>query len=312
MSMNSASSRARILTVGSMNMDLVLELERFPAKHETISGLDYDYVPGGKGGNQALAVARLGADSCIVAAVGSDSNGQRLIHDLELSRVQTRHISRHERYPTGLAVIPVDAEGTNQIMIFPGANVQVSFDSVLAALDEGHVDAILLQLEIPRDVVVRTIEEARKRGIPTILDAAPATDTPLEAFDGVTIISPNETECFEWTGIYPEDNEAMIAGARILLAKTNARFVVFKLGSRGAALYDRTELQLFPAFTNITAVDSTAAGDTFTAALAVRWCETDDLAESIRFANAAGALCVSKRGAQPSIPDRAEVDQFRL
>lgn len=310
MNNNSKNKKPRILTVGSMNMDLVLNMNMFPEKNETVFGSDYRYVEGGKGGNQAVAAARLGANSMICGSVGDDANGSILIERLAAAGVGTKHVRRTKEAPTGLAVIPVDKDGNNEIMVFPSANMTLDMDAVTKALDDGCYDAILLQLEIPAESVRGCIQEAKKRNIPTILDAAPASDQNLEFFRGVDIVSPNESECKAWTGIYPMDESSMIEAAEILRNKTGAWAVVLKLGSRGCALYTSDGLELFPAFAGIQAIDSTAAGDTFTAALAVRWCECSDLRLAIPFANAAGALCVSRSGAQPSIPTKAETDSF--
>lgn len=315
MSKQNLARRPRILTVGSMNMDLVMQVQRFPESNETLIGNSYKYVEGGKGGNQAVAAARLGAVSVMCGAVGDDPNGALLADRLAQRGVDSRYVMRSPGTPTGLAVIPVDAAGNNQIMIFPGANMSLSMDHVLKALNDANAqnesfDLILLQLEIPSETVQAVIAEARRRGIYTVLDAAPAGGQDLALYRGVNIVSPNESECKAWTGIYPSDEASMIEASRILKEKTNADAVVLKLGSRGSALYADNKLAIYPAFTGIKAVDSTAAGDTFTAALAVRFCETDDLDTAIRFANAAGALCVSKSGAQPSIPSREDTDLF--
>ncbi|MDI9498908.1 MAG: ribokinase [Bacillota bacterium] len=302
----------RVLVVGSMNMDLVLTVERFPQPNETVFGTATREVAGGKGGNQAVAARRLGAETRMVAAVGADANGRRLIAGLAAEGIGTEDIARLETAATGLAVIPVDAEGNNQIMVFPGANLALDVEQVRAALAAGPVpDVVLLQLEITPAAIRETVRLAREQGILTVLDAGPAGAVEMADFAGIDVISPNESETLAWTGIDPVDDAACQAASRLLLEQSGARVAVLKLGRRGAWLQPPgAEGRRIPTFETVRAVDSTAAGDAFTAALALRFVETGDWDEAVRFGNAAGSICVSRHGAQPSLPQREEVQRF--
>ncbi|MDI9469971.1 MAG: ribokinase [Bacillota bacterium] len=307
----------RVLVVGSMNMDLVLTVERFPQPNETVFGTTTREVPGGKGGNQAVAACRLGAETRMVAAVGADANGRKLVAGLAAEGIATDSIAELETAATGLAVIPVDADGNNQIMVFPGANLALDVEQVRAAFTSGPTsagptaDVVLLQLEISPAAIRETVRLAREQGILTVLDAGPAGAVEVADFAGIDVISPNESETLAWTGIDPVDDAACQAAAELLLQKSGARMAVLKLGRRGAWLQPLGAAgRRFPTFEAVRAVDSTAAGDAFTAALALRFVETGDWEEAVLFGNAAGSICVSRHGAQPSLPQREEVLSF--
>ncbi len=302
----------RVLVVGSMNMDLVLTVERFPQPNETVFGTATREVAGGKGGNQAVAACRLGAETRMVGAVGADANGRRLVAGLAAEGIGTESIARLETAATGLAVIPVDADGNNQIMVFPGANLALSVEQVQAALAAAPApDVVLLQLEITPAAIRETVRLAREQGILTVLDAGPAGAVEMADFVGIDVISPNESETLAWTGIDPVDDAACRMASELLLERSGARVAVLKLGRRGAWLQPFGEAgRRIPTFEAVRAVDSTAAGDAFTAALALRFVETQDWDEAVRFGNAVGSICVSRHGAQPSLPQRGEVLSF--
>jgi len=304
-----SKTNPRILVVGSINMDLVVELDRMPEGGETLFGNTYSYIPGGKGANQAVAAARLGADISFCGRVGDDANGKILLDNLRREGIDISHITTDKTEPTGLAVIPVDKNGQNRIIVISGANMAVSAEDVGEALKDGY-DAVMAQLEVPLEVVFETLNIIKQRRIPFILDAGPAMQLPLEKLRGIDVISPNESEIFALTGINPDTYENAVSAAKKLAEGSGAKNVVVKLGERGALLYRGGEIEAFPAFPGVNAVDTTAAGDSFTAALTVQMIKSGDISGAIRYANAAGALCVSRKGAQPSLPTAREVERY--
>ncbi len=298
----------RVLVVGSINMDLVLDLDRVPDTGETVLGKACSYIPGGKGANQAVAAARLGGDVTMCGRIGRDSNGKVLHKNLSDNHIHTDCLATDEASQTGLAVIPVDAEGQNRIMVFSGANKAMAREDVDQALLISY-DVVILQLEIPPDIVYYACERASAMGIPVILDAGPAIELDLSRLKGIDIISPNESEASLFTGIQIKSRETAVQSARILYEATNPSYVLIKLGSKGSLLYRKGKYEFFPAF-DIKAVDTTAAGDSFTAAVALKWIEYGDIRKAIRYATAVGAICVSRQGAQPSLPAEKEVLDF--
>ena len=304
-------SKPRILVIGSINMDVVLRAEKFPAPGETVVGTDLSLIPGGKGANQAVALSRLGASSSLLGCVGKDPWGEELIEKLEENGVDTVNVTSHESLPTGNATIIVDSEGENRIVLIAGANDALRPGLVDAALDaESSCDAILLQLEIPLRTVYHAISTGAARGIPVILDAGPPRAVPLEKLRGVTVLSPNESETEALTGIRPGDLDSAGKAAALLEESTGANEVVLKLGERGALFKDNGRYELVEAH-QVEVVDTTAAGDSFTAALALEHSRGAGIAKAVRRALAAGALAVTRLGAQPSLPTAEEVDRLQ-
>ena len=301
---------ARLLVIGSINMDLILDLERTPKAGETVLGKEYSYIPGGKGANQAVAASRIHGDVTFCGRVGDDSNGKLLLDNLIANNVNTSFISKDNKHQTGFAVIPVEANGENRIIVFSGANDCITYEDVDKAMEESY-DAVMMQLEIPLDIVYYAFDKAKEKGIPVILDTGPAKDICLSKLKGIHVISPNESEASTLTGIQVDSEDEAIKAAKILADATDALYVVIKMGSKGALLYEKGSqaYEVFPAY-KIKPVDSTAAGDSFTAAMTVRMLESGDIREGIKYANAVGALCVSKKGAQPSLPTAEEVSEF--
>lgn len=301
--------KPRILVVGSLNMDLRLSLDRMPAAGETCFGRDYAYIPGGKGANQAVAAARLGGRVSFCGRRGADANGGILEEGLRTEGVDTACLTADSVAQTGLAVVPVEADGQNRIIVLPGANMRVGEADLRAALRRPF-DAVLCQLEIPLETVFALHEMTRERGVPLILDAGPAMALPLHRLRGIEVISPNETETQAITGIRVTDDGSALEAARQIQSRAQARYVVLKLGGRGALLYGGGEGRFYPAYP-VRAVDTTAAGDAFTAALTLRYLETGNMEAAMEWAGLAGALAVTREGAQPSLPTAAEVEALR-
>lgn len=298
----------RILVVGSINMDLVLQTDRAPAPGETVPGLSYSYICGGKGANQAVAAARLGARVDLVARVGHDAEGEKLRRGLEDEGISTKFVTRDNRSPSGLAVILVEANGQNRLIVYSGANMTIEAEHAEKAL-QGEYDALMLQLEVPDAVVTASFAAARKKRIPVILDAGPARPFDLNRIRGIDILTPNQHEAAALTGIPCENQgDARNAGKR-LRELSDAKHIVIKMGSAGAFLMSGQICELIPAFP-IKPVDPTAAGDAFTAAMVIDWLRTGDIRQAVRYGNAAGALAATSLGAQTSLPRTEEVDEF--
>jgi ribokinase len=302
---------ARVLVVGSINMDLIVRCDRIPQEGETIHGEDLVTAGGGKGANQAVAASRLGAHTTLIGRVGEDEFGPRLCAALQEDGVDTGFVAADPEAATGAALILLEADGRNRIVIMSGANGRLGDDEVSAArsLLARH-DVVLMQLETPIPVVAAVAKAAREAGVTSILDAGAATRAAFEAGLPalVDVISPNETEATALTGIEVRDR-ADVGRAAVALRQAGARDVVMKLGKEGAHWLGEAGEEHFPGF-SIEPVDTTAAGDAFTACLAVSLADGMAMPEAIRRANAAGALACLKLGAQPSMPTAHEVAGF--
>lgn len=304
------AGKPEILVVGSMNMDLIMyNVERLPRMGESIYCSGYEYVTGGKGANQAYAAAMQGAKTYLVGRIGTDSNGRALMAQLKKAGVDTTFVAEDEEHPTGLSTMNIDAGGNYFSIFAVGANDHIRPEDVKKAFDQVSFDLVVMQLEIPLETVYQTYEMAKERNIPVFLDAGPAMSIPLERLKGIFVISPNEAETEALTGIVPDTAEHMEEAARWLYEQAAPRYVLLKLGSRGALLYDGKNMELIEGY-RVNAVDTTAAGDTFGAALAVRYCKGADMAAAVRFGHAAAAICVTRKGGHPSIPTAEEVEDF--
>lgn len=303
--------RPKILVVGSINMDLFVEgANSIPGYGESIRCRHYGYASGGKGSNQALAVAKQGADVVFVGCIGNDENGKKVKASLEEAGVNTDYLTVDPEVQTGLALMLVDDKtGKYVSYVAMGGNDKLSPESVKKALDENEFDMVIMQLEMPLETVYRTYELARERGIPVFLDAGPAMSIPLDRLKGLFIISPNEAETEALTGIRIDTNENALKAAKWLYEKAEPQYVLLKLGERGALFYNGRESKLIECF-KVKAIDSTAAGDTFGAALAIRLCKGSKIEDAILYAHAAAGICVSRLGAQTSIPTEKEVEAF--
>jgi ribokinase len=296
--------RPFIVVIGSINTDIVLRTPRLPRPGETLAGGDALVVPGGKGANQAVAATRLGADVALVGRVGQDDFGNTLRHGLASEGVDVRHVRRTPG-ASGTALILLQAGGENSIVLSPGANARVTPADVDAAVPLlRRADAVLLQLEIPLATVRHAMKVCRRFGVTVFLDPAPAPPGRVPAWLlKADVISPNEAEAAMLLG-GPVRSADATAAALVAAGATNA---VLKLGPHGSIHADATGVHLKSAGFGIRAVDTTAAGDAFNAALAVARSNGLPWSETLRFANAAGALACTKLGAQPSLPKRRDV-----
>jgi ribokinase len=299
-----------IVVVGSINMDLVVRIDRLPAPGETRPARSLATLPGGKGANQAVAIARLGGAVAMVGRLGDDPFGATLRAGLEADGVDTAGIAVAPG-PSGVALIQVDDAGENAISLVAGANGNVTPDDVRrhAAAIRG-ASALVVQLEIPPESVAEAIAIAAEAGVRTVLDPAPAPAGSLPPrIMAVDLLSPNQTEAAALAGVPVETPADAARAARVLQAR-GARSVVVKLGARGASWLDAEGREgHVPAF-RVTPIDTTAAGDAFTGALALRLAQGATLPEAVRFACAAGALATVKAGAQPAMPDLDAVQRL--
>lgn len=297
----------RILVVGSANMDLVVRTARLPKAGETLLGGEFMTAFGGKGANQAVAAARLGGAVHFAACLGNDAFGNLHREGLAGENINLDALKIDRDTPTGTAVILLTESGENTIVVAPGANNALLPDDIQALRDLFNtVDVVISQLEIPLDTVETTLRLARECGVFSILDTGPARPLSPATIALADLVSPNESETETLTGIHVDSIESARAAAKHL-RDMGAKEVVIKLGKRGC-LYLGQEEFYQPAF-NIDAVDTTGAGDAFTAALAVAWGKLP-VPEILLFANAAGALAAMVAGAQPSMPDFAKVTDF--
>ncbi|HET6248867.1 MAG TPA: ribokinase [Tepidisphaeraceae bacterium] len=314
------ASTKRIVVIGSINMDLVARVPRIPVAGETILGDSLATVPGGKGANQAVAAAKLvrpDTEVHMIGRVGGGDFGQRLLSGLDHHHVKTQRVTITEGTPSGVAMILVDKKGENTIVVTPGANAKLSPKDIDAAeeLIDG-ASVVVLQLEIPLETVAHVIAMCQRLKVFTILDPAPMPPDGLpRALYGVDILTPNQIEADGLLGlettrdVMPKRSDDQKLMASELLGR-GAKAVVLKRGARGAVMIDRDGVIRTIRPHKVKIVDTTAAGDAFTAALAVAHGEGQELPGAVRFANAAGAACCQDFGAQPALPTREAVEKL--
>lgn len=301
-----------IVVVGSINTDFVLRAPRLPQPGETVTDAQFQLFAGGKGANQAVAAARLGAPTLFIGKVGNDGFASRLRNHLRAAGVNVSHLLRDAATPSGMAFVIADAVGQNAIVVSPGANRRLTVSELRRRrrrLAAGAV--ILVQLEIPLPSVAYVVELAARHHIPLILDAAPARGLPRRLLRQVSILTANETEAPVLCGLRPTSLSRSRAEdlCRRLLS-LGPRTVILKMGARGALLAEQNGKVVHVPTLRVEAVDSTAAGDAFNGALAVGLQEGKSLLEATRFAAAAGAFAVTRAGAQPSLPTRIELRRW--
>lgn len=296
-----------ILIVGSLNMDIVVEMTKMPELGETVMGKHLSYIPGGKGANQACAAGKLGGHVTMLGCVGNDNFGTRQIQLLKESHVCMEYVGVREEEPTGTAVIYVDGTGANSIVVIPGANACCDIQ-YLKEHDElfQNCSYAMFQMEIPKEAVYYGIARAKELGKTTILNPAPAPEAlPEEIWEKIDFFTPNETELAKLAGLKEMDERSIRRGARKILAK-GVKQVLVTMGSKGVLwVNDKTE-QIFPA-RKVEAVDTTAAGDCFNGAFVTALQQGYSIEDAITFANLASSIVVTRKGAQSSIPERDEV-----
>jgi ribokinase len=302
-----AQARATVAVVGSSNTDMILRVPKLPGPGETVLGGLFSTAAGGKGANQAVAAARAGGQVTFVARVGADSLGSEALAGFRRERINVRHIGRDAGQPSGVALILVGADGENSIGVASGANMRLSARDITAARAAlSFAKVVLLQLEVPLAAVLAAARTASRAGAQVILNPAPARPLPDGLLRRVSLLTPNESEASLLTGIRV-DSAASAERAANALLRRGARGVIVTLGAKGALVACGGESYQVPGF-RVRAVDTTAAGDVFNGALAVRLAEGAPLAECVRFAHAAAALSVTRLGAQPSIPTRRQIE----
>jgi ribokinase len=307
---------SRVCVVGSINMDLVIRVPRLPAGGETVMGGSYRTYPGGKGANQAVAAARMGAAVTFVGAVGDDPHGTKVLAALEGEKLDLRHLRVREGETTGLGLITVADGGENMIVVSPGANATVKPEDVLAAADAiTSADVLLLQLEIPNSAIFESVRLAREAGVCVMLNAAPARSLPPDLLKLVDVLVVNRGEAAVLLGLDPSMDPGRMT---LRLPELGPPTIILTLGSQGSILSHRGRPRRVPT-PSVNAVDAVAAGDAFCGALAASWKPVHEAGKArssdefklvepaILAASAAGALAATKPGAIPSLPSREEV-----
>ncbi len=296
-----------LTVVGSLNMDLVVRVAHLPAPGETILGRDYQTIPGGKGANQAVAAARLGGIVHLVGRVGQDSYGQTLIANLSVEGIHVEFVQVDSTSASGIAMITLDEAGSNTIVVAPGANMALTPQDVFQAFNGiASMDVLVLQLESPLECVQEAARLGQARGAKVVLNPAPARKLPDEIYKYVDVLVPNETEISLLTSL-PVNTIGQAEQAAVRLLEMGAGEVVLTLGGRGALVVVPGETSTHIPPYKVQVVDTTAAGDAFVAGLAVGLAQGLNLVEASRFGNAAGAVAVTRLGAQPSMPTREDV-----
>jgi len=301
--------KPRILVVGSSNTDMIIRLERIPRPGETVLGGEFLTAAGGKGANQAVAAARAGAAVTFVARVGRDDLGDRALAGLRRDRIGVNRVVRDPAAPSGVALIFVGRDGANSIAVAAGANGRLTAGDVERAESAfASASVLLLQLEIPLVAVEAAVALAARAGVRVILNPAPAQRLPRKLLRQVDILTPNETEAEGLTGIRVHD-DASAGRAVKALRQQGVGVVILTLGARGACVATGDTSTIVRGF-KVKPVDTVAAGDVFNGALAVALAEGQLLPDAVRFAYAAAAISVTRPGAQPSAPTRAEINRF--
>jgi ribokinase len=296
-----------VLVVGGSNTDMVIRVPRIPKPGETVLGGAFAMTAGGKGANQAVAAARAGANVSLVARVGEDVFGERALANFAADGIDARFVFLTIGAPSGIALINVDGRGENSISVASGANALLSAADIERAGDAfGSADVVLVQLESPLDAVEAAVRKAGEKGVPVILNPAPARPLDDDLLRLIDVLTPNEHEAELLAGVPVRDERGARAAAARLRARGPAAVVV-TLGERGAYASSREFDGLVPAF-KVVPVDTTAAGDVFNGALAVALAEQQPLKEALGFASAAAAISVTRPGAQPSAPARREIE----
>lgn len=298
-----------ICVIGSLNMDLVVNVDTMPKPGQTIIGSNFKEVPGGKGANQAVAMARLNGNVSMIGKVGEDGFGQTLINSLKNDKVDTTYIQT-SKGATGVALITVDKNAQNSIVVSPGTNFEVKEDDIDNNIEAiKNSDIVVLQLETPLNTIKYALNKAKELNKYTILNPAPAVKLDDEIIKNVDLLTPNETELEIISGVSIETEEDIQKAAQIMIEK-GVKELIVTLGSKGS-LYINKEKSMFKKAYKVEAVDTTAAGDSYTGALAVALSQDKNIEDAMDFASKVGALSVLKEGAQSSLPTLEDVKNFR-
>lgn len=299
----------KICVIGSLNMDLVVNVDTMPKPGQTIIGSNFKEVPGGKGANQAVAMTRLNGNVSMIGKVGEDGFGQTLINSLKNDKVDTTYIQT-SKGATGVALITVDKNAQNSIVVSPGANFEVKEDDIDNNIEAiKNSDIVVLQLETPLNTIKYALNKAKELNKYTILNPAPAVKLDDEIIKNVDLLTPNETELEIISGVSIETEEDIQKAAQIMIEK-GVKELIVTLGSKGS-LYINKEKSMFKKAYKVEAVDTTAAGDSYTGALAVALSQDKNIEDAMDFASKVGALSVLKEGAQSSLPTLEDVKNFR-
>lgn len=300
----------KVSVIGSINMDMIISVDSMPKIGETIFSNDFKLAHGGKGANQAVAAKRLGNDVYMISKVGKDAYGSEILESLKNENINIDKIFKCEDKPTGTAVITVNKEGNNSIIVIPGSNMAINVNEVQEAKKViSASDILVAQFETSIDATIEAFKIAKENNVITILNPAPAKKIPDELLKFTDIIIPNETEAELLTGVQVKDLESAKKAAEEFF-KREVKYVIVTMGEKGAALISKDKSVLIPAY-KVKAVDTTAAGDSFIGALTTkmkkRIIDIDNLIEAVKFGNKVSSIVVQRQGAQPSIPYINEV-----
>lgn len=300
-----------ILVIGSFMMDLVVRTDRYPQSGETVIGTSFSKFPGGKGANQAVAAARLGADVTMVGKVGSDPFGDEFLFTLKNEGINTANILRDTRYPTGVGSITLEENGNNRIVVVPGANLHYDSSELnsIKSLIQGS-ELLMVQLEMDLGMIEQAVAYAAEVKVPVILNPAPAQKLSDELLRNITYLTPNETEVELLTGIKVLSLEDAENAGKVLLEK-EVQNIIITLAEKGALIVNHTGTIHVPSL-KVQPVDTVAAGDSFNGALAVGIVNGRPLKDAVEYANAVGAITVTREGAIPSLPNKVEVAEFLI
>ena len=301
----------RILVIGSSNMDLSLNMYKLPEKGETlVDDGGVAYTPGGKGANAAIAFKNLGAECVFATKLGADMHGQKLYEYYKSCGINTSNIKVDRDFPTGFATVIKESDGQNRIIYYPGANTHITKENLMEAFS-CMPDAVYVGFEVSFETALLAAKIASERAVPIFIDASPADKNyQLELLPYVEVFSPNETETKEYTDILPLGVDSSLRAAHALWKRVKCRYLVIKQGARGVFIYDGKHYSIVSAYRPDKVVDSTAAGDAFTAALTLEYLRCGDIMLAAKYGAAAGALTVSKDGASSSVPTAEELSNF--
>lgn len=296
----------KIVVIGSVNVDMVVKTSRLPKPGETVLGGTFFMNAGGKGANQAVAAERLGGNVTFITKVGNDIFGKQAIENFQKEKINTRFIFTHKDEASGAALIIINEEGENCIVVAPGANAHLLPEDIEKVTNLSGADIILMQLEIPLETVVYVVRLAKANRQKVVLNPAPAQNLSKEILDGLFLITPNETEAFLLTGIEVSGEESASRAAGFLLSH-GVQNVVITLGEQGA-YFQNKELKLMVDAPKVKVLDTTAAGDTFSGAITVAIIEKMNWQAAVEFAVKAASITVTRLGAQLSVPYRSEIN----